>query len=97
MFSRGLIQGKKCIRVWLRLKCIGDSFANELWERKQCVGIFEPDRRKDRILCVNSARTGMLGELVNKLLSLVKRKKRSENGGLGNKKNQLECTFWISR
>jgi hypothetical protein len=74
MFSRSLIQGKKGIRVSSRLKCTGDSFANELWERKQCIGIFEPDRRKDRILRMNAARTGMLGELVNKLLSLKKRK-----------------------
>jgi hypothetical protein len=74
MFSRSLIQGKKCIRVKSRLKCTGDSFANELWKRKQRVGIFEPDRRKDRILRMNAARTGMLSELVNKLLSLMKRK-----------------------
>src|SRR5260370_37053959 len=97
MLSRSLIQGKKCIRIWLRLKCMGNSFANKLWERKQCVGVLEPDRREDRILCVNAARTGMLGKLVNKILSLMKRKKHSENGGPGVGKNQLKCTFWSSR
>ena len=50
---------------------MGDSFANELWECKQCVGILEPDRRKGRIFRMNAARTGMLGEVVNKILSLM--------------------------
>ena len=52
---------------------MGDSFTNELWERKQCVGIFEP-HRKDRVLGMDAARTGMLGKLVNKLLSLMRKK-----------------------
>jgi hypothetical protein len=39
---------------------------------------------------MNAARTGMLGELVNKLLSLMKRKKRSENGGSEDEKELVE-------
>jgi hypothetical protein len=46
-------------------------FADEFRECEQRIGIFVPDRRKDRVLRMHATSAGMLSEFINKLLTLT--------------------------